>query len=55
MKHLKERKVFWKESMLQEFDNLMSNKTWNIVNNPGNRRIINTKWVLKSNVMKMAI
>lgn len=46
-----EKNIFCKEVTVEEFDN----KTWNIVNNPGNRMIIKTQWLFKPKKMKMAL
>ncbi|UYV81278.1 hypothetical protein LAZ67_20000641 [Cordylochernes scorpioides] len=39
---------FWKKAMEEEFDSLIENKTWELVDPPKNRNIIGTKWVFKT-------
>ncbi|UYV67827.1 hypothetical protein LAZ67_5002157 [Cordylochernes scorpioides] len=39
---------FWKKAMEEEFDSLIKNKTWELVDPPKNRNIIGTKWVFKT-------
>lgn len=37
----------WKDAMREEFDSLMKNGTWKLVNAPDNQKIIDNKWVYK--------
>ncbi len=37
----------WKEAIKSEYDSLMSNKTWEIVDIPQNRKAIKCKWIFK--------
>lgn len=37
----------WKEAMTEEFDNLLSNQTWELVPKPVNTKPIGCKWVFK--------
>ncbi|UYV73840.1 hypothetical protein LAZ67_11001074, partial [Cordylochernes scorpioides] len=39
---------FWKKAMEEEFDSLIENKTWELVDPPKNRNIIGSKWVFKT-------
>ncbi|UYV77314.1 hypothetical protein LAZ67_15000474 [Cordylochernes scorpioides] len=39
---------FWKKAMEEEFDSLIENKIWELVDPPKNRNIIGTKWVFKT-------
>ena len=37
----------WKKSMQEEYDSLMNNKTWTLVDLPKGRKIVKNKWVYK--------
>lgn len=37
----------WKLAMQQEFDSLVENETWSLVNLPENRKAVKSKWVYK--------
>lgn len=37
----------WEKAMLEEFSSLKQNKTWELVDPPGDRRILSGKWVFK--------
>lgn len=37
----------WRAAMDEEFDSLMSNRTWELVNLPDGQKCINNKWVFK--------
>lgn len=37
----------WKAAMQEEYDSLMKNKTWNLVELPAGRKAIGSKWVYK--------
>lgn len=39
--------IKWKEAMDDEFNSLMENQTWTLVDLPKNRRVIDNKWVYK--------
>lgn len=38
----------WKKAIMDEYDSLLMNKTWNLVDLPPNRRAIPCKWVFKT-------
>lgn len=38
----------WKKTMREEIDALISNKTWTIVERPKDKRVIGSKWVLRT-------
>ena len=38
---------FWHQAMQEEYDSLMENNTWTLVNSPDNRKILPGKWVYK--------
>jgi len=40
-------KSFWQQAMKTEYDNMLKNKTWILVNRPDNVKVITTKWVFK--------
>ena len=40
----------WKEMMLPEDDNIMKNDTWELVERPTKKKVIDTKWVWKRKV-----
>lgn len=35
----------WKESMQAEYDSIIKNQTWELVDRPHNRKVIDTKWI----------
>ena len=37
----------WIKAMEEEMDSLIKNKTWTLVTNPGNRRLVSCKWIFK--------
>ena len=37
----------WKEAMQAEYDSIMKNETWELVDKPPRRKIIGTKWIWK--------
>ena len=37
----------WIKAMDEEMDSLIKNKTWNLVPNPGNKRLVSCKWIFK--------
>jgi hypothetical protein len=37
----------WRAAMNDEYDSLIQNETWDIVDRPVNRRVISSKWVFK--------
>ncbi|KAH9658262.1 Integrase catalytic domain-containing protein [Citrus sinensis] len=39
----------WLAAMQEEMDSLQRNKTWTLVPNPGNRKLISCKWIFKKN------
>ena len=39
----------WIKAMKEEIDFLIKNKTWTLVPNPGNRRLVSCKWIFKRN------
>lgn len=41
-------KFFWKLAMKEEYDSLIENGTWELVNLPLNRKPIDCKWVYKT-------
>ena len=43
-------KVKWAEAMEREMESLRSNKVWELVEPPPNRRVIGSKWVFKRKV-----
>ncbi|KAG5871188.1 hypothetical protein JTB14_020154 [Gonioctena quinquepunctata] len=43
-----EKREFWKRAIMDGFENIINNKSWNIVKIPGNRKIIRTQWVFKT-------
>ena len=38
----------WVEAMELEYDSIMKNQTWDLVDRPTKRKVIDTKWVYKS-------
>ena len=38
----------WKAAMQEEYDSIMKNQTWDLVDRPVERKIIGTKWVWKA-------
>ena len=38
----------WKAAMQEEYDSIMKNQTWDLVDRPVKRKIIGTKWVWKA-------
>lgn len=40
----------WKKAMQSEFDSLMSNNTWDLVELPKGKKAINSKWVFKTKI-----
>ena len=38
----------WKAAMQEEYDSIMKNQTWDVVDHPVKRKIIGTKWVQKA-------
>jgi len=38
----------WNAAMKQEYDSLMKNRTWTLVDRPKGRNIVKTKWVFKT-------
>ena len=38
----------WKAAMQEEYDSIMKNQTWDLVDRPAKRKIIGTKWVWKA-------
>lgn len=39
--------ITWKEAMDDEYDSLIENRTWELVNLPLNRNLVDNKWVYK--------
>ena len=39
----------WLEAMQDEMESLQRNKTWTLIPNPGNKRLISCKWIFKRN------
>ena len=39
----------WKTSMKEEYQSLMKNETWELVNLPPGRKVVKCKWVFKTN------
>lgn len=37
----------WKRAMNEEFDSLIKNQTWNLVNPPSDQKVIDNRWVYK--------
>ena len=37
----------WKAAMQAEYDSIMKNDTWELVDRPAQRKVIGTKWVWK--------
>ena len=37
----------WIKDIEKEMDSLIKNKTWTLVPNPGNRRLVSCKWIFK--------
>ena len=37
----------WKEAMQEEYDSLLENKTWAVVDRPANRKVLTGRWVFK--------
>ena len=40
----------WKEAMISEYDNIMKNDMWDLVERPTKKKVIDTKWVWKRKV-----
>ena len=38
----------WKAAMQTEYDSIMRNETWDLVDHPKKRKVIGTKWVFKA-------
>ncbi|KAG5899395.1 hypothetical protein JTB14_020217 [Gonioctena quinquepunctata] len=38
----------WQDAIVQEFENLIKNRTWNFIEQPENIKAIKTKWVFKT-------
>lgn len=47
----------WQEAMKEEYDFIMRNDTWHLVDRPKKRKVISTKWIyklkLKSDVLEL--
>lgn len=43
-----EQRKEWQEAMLSEYDSLIKNNTWTLMNLPNNRKLVNSKWVFKT-------
>ena len=39
---------FWNKAMVEEFDQIEKNDTWELVLRPKNKNVIGTKWVFKN-------
>lgn len=38
----------WKKAMQEEYDSLLQNKTWSLVDLPSDKRALPCKWVFKT-------
>ncbi|KAG5867784.1 hypothetical protein JTB14_008823 [Gonioctena quinquepunctata] len=43
----------WQDAIVQEFENLINNRTWNFIEQPENIEAVKTKWVFKTKIMRM--
>lgn len=39
----------WRKAMQSEYHGLMKNRTWTLVDRPKNRKVIRSRWVLRTN------
>ena len=47
--------VAWRKAMEEEYNSIMKNQTWSLVDLPKGKKTIGTKWVYKSSTNQMVL